>query len=100
VFWQPFRGLDGVNKWRNSPRFKWPYKPIGEVQICRISEKGAIYCLRFHTNRKEAFYGFFPRADEDREENRSPYRTYFTRFEHRRLTRDVTQMAIKQRNEW
>jgi hypothetical protein len=64
--------------WQKQPRFKGLYKPIGEVQICRILTNKANIGHILHTKRKEAIYGFFPRAGENREENRSPYRAYFT----------------------
>jgi len=36
VFWQGFRGPVGLKYDAKTARFKGPYKPTGEVQICRI----------------------------------------------------------------
>jgi len=48
-------------------RFKGPYKPIGEVQICRILANRAIIGLILHRNRKRQFYEVFQKAGENRE---------------------------------
>jgi hypothetical protein len=58
-------------------QFKGPYRPIGEVQICRILPNRAIIGLILHRNRKQRFYEFFQIAGEYREENRSSYRACF-----------------------
>jgi hypothetical protein len=61
----------------NSPRFKGPYKPIGEVQICRILTNGAIIGHILHTKRKEAIYGFFRYWSGNKVKKRSLKWAYF-----------------------
>jgi hypothetical protein len=53
--------------WQKTARFKGPYKPIGEVQICRILSNWTIIGLILHRNRKRLFYEVFQKADENRE---------------------------------
>jgi hypothetical protein len=53
--------------WQKTARFKWPYKPIGEVQICRILAKRANIECFFHRNRKRRFYEVFQKAGENLE---------------------------------
>jgi hypothetical protein len=50
VFWQGLRVPDGINRWQNTARFKGPYKPIGEVQICGILANRAIIKRILHRN--------------------------------------------------
>jgi hypothetical protein len=49
----------------NTARFKGPYEPIGEVEICRIWINRAIIGHILHRNRKQAFYGVFSIGDEN-----------------------------------
>ena len=53
--------------WQKTARFKGPYKPIGEVQICRIFQNRAIIGLILHRNRKRRFYEVFQKAGKNRE---------------------------------
>jgi hypothetical protein len=59
VFWQQFWDFMSQNKGQKTARFKGLYKPIGEVQICRILSNRAIFERILHKNRKEGFYGVF-----------------------------------------
>ncbi len=77
VFWQGFRGPDGIKYGVKKVRFKGVYKPIGEVQICRILPNRAIIAGILYWNRKGAFYGVFYIAYENQGENRSPNWAYF-----------------------
>jgi hypothetical protein len=53
--------------WQKTSRFKGPYKPIDEVQICRILANRAIIGLILYRNRKQQFYVVFQNAGENRE---------------------------------
>jgi len=60
VFWQPLRDSGwGKLKWQKTARFKGPCKPIGEVEINRISENGAIIAGILHRKSKGEYFEVF-----------------------------------------
>jgi hypothetical protein len=53
--------------WQKTARFKGPYKPTGEVQICRILPNRVIIGVILHRNRNGRFYEVFQNASKNRE---------------------------------
>jgi hypothetical protein len=71
-----FQGPDGLKYRAKTAQTKGLWKPIVELQICRILENMAIIGLNLHTNRKEGIIRFFRKWPGWEKGKWSPYMAY------------------------